>query len=100
MATNVRDTQGDTGTDPAARSPVRPDYVFLGVDGDGGDHVYRTFEESVHVIRDGRGVHVQEFDGKDVDHWMAYIEGKRGGPIGGTASACWNCSRRHSHGDD
>jgi hypothetical protein len=78
MATNVRDTQDDTGTDPAARSPVRPDYIFLGVDGDGGDHVYRTFEESVHVIRDGRGVHVQEFDGKDVDHWMAYIEGKRG----------------------
>jgi hypothetical protein len=31
-------------------SPVRPRYILLGVDSDGGTHVYRTVDETIFAI--------------------------------------------------
>ena len=56
-----------------SRTGYRPTYIELGVDAEGRSHVYRTSDETVHVIADGERVHVEALDGRHVDEWMAYV---------------------------
>lgn len=65
----------------SSRSGPRPDYIFIGTDTIGADHLYRTVDEHVLVIEDGDLV--QDYDleeiGKEVNDWIDYVEAKRDG---------------------
>jgi len=61
------------------RSVGRPDYIVIGRDGKGYEHVYRTYDETVLVIFDGAVVWRQDVGGrKDVNDWIAHIRTCRG----------------------
>ena len=71
MSTNTRSTQ--------ERTAVRPRYVSLGVDADGSHHVYRTVDESIHVVHCERGrEHVEHIARRPVDEWMVFVDERRG----------------------
>mgnify|MGYP000047146048 CR=1 FL=1 len=60
------------------RGDIRDNYIPLGTDADGRAHVYRTLDESIHVIADGQRVHREDVTRRTVDEWMAYVEGRVG----------------------
>ena len=63
----------DRGTDP------RPNYIDTGTDTDGADHIYRTIDETVHVITpSGDREHVEALDGRSIHEWMTFVATKRG----------------------
>lgn len=62
--------QGSTGP--------RPRTIFLGVDADGSEHVYKTESESVHVVENGDRVWRRDLAGVHVDEWVAHITDRRG----------------------
>ena len=70
MSTNVRSS--DKRTDP------RDSYIQIGVDQEGAHHLYRTEDETVHVIRDGQRTYRQDLDGRSINEWINYVRGKRG----------------------
>jgi len=70
MATNATTTQN--------RTAVRPAYITLGRDETGASHVYRTTDETVHVVADGERTHRQDLGDKSVDEWMGYVDARRG----------------------
>jgi hypothetical protein len=58
---------------------VRPTYVPLGVDAEGRHHVYRTTNETVHVVgRDCGREHVEPIGRRPVDEWMTFVAERRG----------------------
>ena len=65
------DSAADRSTDP------RPDYVILGTDGAGAHHVYRTRDETVHVVRDDTREHVEQLGDRPVEEWMAFVGDRR-----------------------
>ncbi|WP_408960158.1 hypothetical protein [Natrinema sp. 74] len=59
----------------------RDDYIPIGIDKEGAHHVYRTIDESVHVIEDGeRPVRydLEDLD-KTIDDWIDYVDAHRDG---------------------
>lgn len=61
------------------RTDPRPDYIHLGVDSEGTSHCYRTTDETVHVVNaDGDREYRYDLDGRSINHWMDYVEQKRG----------------------
>jgi len=69
MATNACTTENRTG--------IRPTYIALGHNDDGAVHTYRTTDETVHVVQDGKRTHVQELGTKSVDAWIDYVDARR-----------------------
>lgn len=66
-------TASNRGTDP------RPNYSYTGTDTDGADHIYRTIDETVHVITpNGDREHVEQLNGRSIHEWMAFVDDKRG----------------------
>ncbi|MFA9427052.1 hypothetical protein [Natronorubrum sp. A-ect3] len=59
----------------------RADYIFVGVDNEGAHHVYRTTDESVHVIENGERTFRYDLEDveKTIDDWIDYIYDRRGG---------------------
>lgn len=53
---------------------IAPATIFLGVDVEGRDHVYRQRDRAVHVIdRDGDRVHVERLEDRHVNEWMDFV---------------------------
>jgi len=61
-----------------SRTGYRPTYILLGRDAADRSHVYRTGDETVHVITDTERVHVERLDGRSVDEWMHYVDARVG----------------------
>jgi hypothetical protein len=61
-----------------SRTGYRPTYITLGTDAEDRSHVYRTPDETVHVVADGDRVHVEALEGRSVDEWMAYVDERVG----------------------
>ena len=65
----------------SARSRTdRPNYILVGIDTEGAHHVYRTTDETVHVIHDtdrtcryNLGTHNQR-----IYDWIEYVKAERG----------------------
>lgn len=59
----------------------REDYIPVGTDTDGAHHVYRTVDESIHVIKDGeRTVRYDlESHNKSINDWIDYVDARRNG---------------------
>lgn len=57
----------------STRSSVRPAYILLGRDTAGASHVYRTTDETIHVVQGGE--HVQRFDlgAQSVDDYVTFV---------------------------
>lgn len=71
---------GSRKTDPTTdRTDPRPNYIHLGVDTDHSSHVYRTTDETVHVV-DAHGAreHRESLGSRSVHDWMDYVATKRG----------------------
>ncbi|WP_306055611.1 hypothetical protein [Natronococcus wangiae] len=62
------------------RTDPRPDYILVGVDTDGAHHVYRTIDESVHVIDSHERTYRYDLEAleKTINDWIAYITTRRG----------------------
>jgi len=60
------------GTDP------RPNYLPLGRDAEGREHVYRPYREEIIVIRDRQRVHTAVLDDHSVEDWMRFINDRTG----------------------
>jgi len=57
---------------------VRPAYIELGTDATGASHVYRTTDETIHVVADGGREHVADVADRPVDDWMTFVRQERG----------------------
>lgn len=62
------------------RNGARPAYIPLGTDDEGAHHVYRTTDETIHVVQGGDRTHVEDLNaaGHDVDDWMDFVTARRG----------------------
>jgi len=77
MATNTTQTVPEKAS-TTNTNDVRPAYIRLGTDATGASHVYRTTDETVHVVIDGEREHVADVADRPVDDWMAFIRDRRG----------------------
>jgi hypothetical protein len=59
-------------------SPIRRTYAPLGTDTNGASHVYRTVDETIFVIHDGRITHRIDVNGRLVDDYMTHVQDVRG----------------------
>jgi len=56
----------------------RPAYMVIGRDETGASHVYRTTDETIHVVRDTEREHVQHLGARPVEDWLAHVADARG----------------------
>jgi hypothetical protein len=64
---------------PDEKGTVREPYLLLGVDALGNHHVFRTTDDTIHVVGDGRRHHVEDLRRPwDADEWMHYVADKYG----------------------
>lgn len=56
----------------------RPAYILVGTDREGAQHVYRTTDETVHVIQNGERELVQSVQAHGIEAWLAYVADERG----------------------
>jgi hypothetical protein len=77
MSTPTRTTETVSAR---SRTDPRPDYILVGIDTEGAHHVYRTTDETVHVINDtGRTYHYDlEALEQTIDDWIEYVRTRRG----------------------
>jgi hypothetical protein len=63
-----------------SRTDPRPDYIFVGIDTEGAHHVYRTTDETVHVIRNTDRTHRYDLEGLEqtINDWINYVAARRG----------------------
>lgn len=55
------------------RTDPRPDYLELGDDTDGASHVYRTTDETIHVVHDGDRVQRFDLNETSVDTYVKFV---------------------------
>jgi hypothetical protein len=55
------------------RNGVRPTYIRLGEDTDGAFHVYRTTNETIHVVQDGERVQRFALGARTVDDYVKFV---------------------------
>lgn len=55
------------------RIDPRPDYIELGDDSDGASHVYRTTDETIHVVQDGKRIQKFVLDTCTVDDYVKFV---------------------------
>ncbi|ELY85786.1 hypothetical protein [Natrinema altunense] len=62
-------------SDPNARKRTdpRPAYIELGDDTDGAFHVYRTTDETIHVVQDRQRVQKVVLNGRSVDEYVRFV---------------------------
>jgi len=60
------------------RTDPRAKYIFVGIDKAGGHHIYRTSDETVMVIEGTTIAYKHDLDGRSINEWLDYVEGKRG----------------------
>ena len=64
----------------AQTTDPRDDYIPVGVDEEGAHHVYRTTDESVHVIENGGRTQRENLEavGQTINAWIDYVAHERG----------------------
>lgn len=55
------------------RTDPRPAYIELGDDTDGASHVYRTTDETIHVVQDGERVQRFSLGTRTVDDYVKFV---------------------------
>ena len=55
------------------RNGVRPAYIRLGENTDGASHVYRTTDETIHVVQDGERVEKFVLGSRSVDDYVKFV---------------------------
>ncbi|ELZ96638.1 hypothetical protein [Haloferax sulfurifontis] len=55
------------------RTDLRPAYIELGDDTDGASHVYRTTDESIHVVQNGERIQKFVLNGRSVDDYVKFV---------------------------
>lgn len=60
-------------SDARKRTDPRPAYIELGGDTDGASHVYRTIDETIHVVQDGERVQRFELGTRSVDDYVKFV---------------------------
>lgn len=65
-------------TTPEKCTDVRPTYIVLVTDADGADHIYRTDDETVHVVTDAGRDRVEQLGARSVDEWITFVDERRG----------------------
>ncbi|ELY62046.1 hypothetical protein [Natronococcus jeotgali] len=63
-----------------SRTDHRPHYILIGIDTEDAHHVYRTTDETVHVISDSERTHRYDLNTVDrrINDWIEYVKVKRG----------------------
>jgi hypothetical protein len=64
---NESDANARKRTDP------RPAYIELGDDTDGASHVYRTTDETIHVVQNGQRIQKFVLNGRSVDDYVKFV---------------------------
>jgi hypothetical protein len=63
----------ESNADPRKRTDPRPNYIPLGEDTDGASHVYRTTDETIHVVQDGERVQRFSLGTRTVDDYVKFV---------------------------
>lgn len=58
---------------PRKRTDPRPGYIKLGDDTDGAFHIYRTTDETIHVVQNGERVQKFDLNGRSVDDYVKFV---------------------------
>ncbi|MFC6763536.1 hypothetical protein [Natrinema soli] len=63
-----------------SRTDHRPDYILVGVDTEDAHHVYRTTDETVHVIHNAERTYRYDLESVDqgINDWIEYVKAERG----------------------
>ncbi|MFC6765901.1 hypothetical protein [Natrinema soli] len=63
-----------------SRTDPRPDYILVGIDTEGAHHVYRTTDETVHVIHNTKRTYCYDLEAvnQDINDWIEYVKAERG----------------------
>ncbi|WP_339105943.1 hypothetical protein [Haloterrigena salinisoli] len=63
-----------------SRTDPRPDYILVGIDTEGAHHVYRTTDETIHVIHTTERTYRYDLTtcDQDIDDWIKYVQAERG----------------------
>lgn len=69
--------QGAARTDVSHTDP-RPDYIPLGVDGDGAHHVWDRRTDTIHIVHDDGSRGRRLLGDHAVDDWMAAVDDAQG----------------------
>ena len=71
--TSNKDDRISTENNARKRTDPRPAYIELGDDSDGASHVYRTTDESIHVVQNGQRVQYFVLNGRSVDDYVKFV---------------------------
>ncbi|MDB2249242.1 hypothetical protein [Halorubrum ezzemoulense] len=63
----------ESDTNVRKRTDPRPVYIELGDDTDGAFHVYRTTDETIHVVQGGERVQKFVLNGRSVDDYVKFV---------------------------
>ncbi|MFC6764358.1 hypothetical protein [Natrinema soli] len=63
-----------------SRTNHRPDYILVGIDTEDAHHVYRTTDETVHVIHNSDRTYRYNLNTCDqrINDWIEYVKAERG----------------------
>ncbi|WP_323174096.1 hypothetical protein [Natrialba sp. PRR66] len=63
-----------------SRTDHRPDYILVGVDTEDAHHVYRTPDETVHVIHNTKRTYRYDLEtvNQRINDWIEYVKDERG----------------------
>ncbi|WP_255170060.1 hypothetical protein [Natrononativus amylolyticus] len=69
-------TRYDSGDEK--RTDPRPVYILLGVDTEGGSHVYHTRSETVYTIEGTEVAYREDLEDRSINLFMDYVADRRG----------------------
>lgn len=63
-----------------SRSDPRPNYILIGIDAESAHHVYRTIDETVHVIHNTERTYRYDLEALEqtINDWIDYVATRRG----------------------
>ncbi|WP_126664360.1 hypothetical protein [Haloterrigena salifodinae] len=63
-----------------SRTDPRPDYILVGIDTEDAHHVYRTTDETVHVVHNTDRTYRYNLEAVDqgINDWIEYVNAERG----------------------
>lgn len=67
------DSMKESDANARKRTDPRPTYIQLGQDTDGASHVYRTTDETIHVVQDCERVKKFVLDSRTVDDYVKFV---------------------------
>jgi hypothetical protein len=70
--------QGAARTTDVSNTDPRPDYIPLGVDGDGAHHVWDRRTDTIHIVHDDGSRGRRLLGDHSVDDWMAAVDDAQG----------------------